>query len=490
MDARIGQVKRIKARLAEERGTLCKEAPLRLALCYPSPYHVGMSSLGYQSIYRAIHRHPLATAERAFLPDPEGGGGEESARVSLLTYETQSPVGEFPVLAFSVACEVELTGLLEMLRLAGIPLLREARTERHPLVIAGGPLTFANARPLEPFVDLLVKGEACDAIDELLQVLAERGGGPRGELFLPLVGRPGFWVPGQGTLDSGAVACARASDMRLPAASQIVTPNTELRSMFLIEAARGCSRSCAYCVMRRSSERGGLRLVPMQSILAAIPEDARKVGLVGAAVTDHPELGALLRALVDSGREVGISSLRADRLDEELVGLLAKAGYRTLTTAIDGLSERVRASVERRTSEESLFEAARLARAQGMKRLKLYAMVGLPGERDEEVEELAALSRELSKLLPLSLAVSPFVPKQGTPLADAPFAPLEVLDGRLMRLKRALKGRAELRSTSSRWAWIEYRLSQGDARAGLAAMRAWERGGAYSAWVSAFAENE
>ena len=141
----------IRQRLADERGTLRKQAARRIALCYPSPYQVGMSSLGFQTIYREIHQHPSATAERAFLPDDVAAWRE--SRAPLCTYESQQPVASFDCLAFSVSYELELTGLFEMLDLAGIPLLREERTDRHPLIVCGGPLTFSNPVLFAPFAD-------------------------------------------------------------------------------------------------------------------------------------------------------------------------------------------------------------------------------------------------------------------------------------------------------------------------------------------------
>src|SRR5438552_14159222 len=332
----------LRARLSDEKGTLYKQAARRVALCYPSPYQVGMSSLGFQTVYREIHQHPDVSAERAFLPDDPAAWRAE--RVPICTYESQSEVASFDCLAFSVSYELELTGMLEMLGLSGIPVLREERDDRHPLVVCGGPLTFSNPVPLAPFADVIVLGEAEELIDTLCDALTL----PRHELRTRLSQHPGFYVPG---LSSTWPGVAKADDDRLPARSQIITPQTELRSMFLIEPERGCSRGCTYCVMRRTTN-GGMRTVDPERVLELLPEDARRVGLVGAAVTDHPRIVELVRTLVDEGREVGISSLRADRLcaRPELMSLLAQSGARTLTPAADGASERLRTALDRRTT--------------------------------------------------------------------------------------------------------------------------------------------
>ena len=236
--------------------------------------------------------------------------------------------------------------------------------------------------------------------------------------------------------------------------------------MFLIEPERGCHRGCTYCVMRRSTN-GGMRLVDPARVAALIPGDARRVGLVGAAVTDHPRLAEILRIIVDAGREVGISSLRADRLNDEIVGLLRRGGYRTLTTAADGASERMRDQIQRKTKERHLLRAAEFARTHRMTALKLYMMLGLPGETMEDIDELARFGLELARIAPrLVLGIAPFVAKRNTPLDGAPFEAIDVLDEKLARLRGAVRGRVLLRPTSPKWAWVEYRLAQGGFAAG------------------------
>lgn len=479
MDAR-SLIELTKASLEAEVGTLYRHGERRVALCYPSPYHVGMSSLGFQTIYRLINDRPGVVAERVFLPDDLDAWRE--ARVPLFTLESQREVSQFDMLAFSVAYELELPGLFSMLELSGLPLLREERAEQHPLVVAGGPLTFSNPDPLEPFVDVLVQGEAEDLIPVLMGVL-EQGGAKQAQLAA-LARTPGFRVPGLSG-DASRYFVAKASDDKLPARSQIVTPNTELRSMFLIEPERGCSRGCHYCVMRRTTN-GGMRTVPPERVLELIPEHVRKVGLVGAAVTDHPRIAELLETLVRSGREVGVSSLRADRLTKRLVAALESGGVRSLTVASDGASQRMRDLVDRKHSEEQIINAVRLAKETGMKRVKVYNLVGLPLEEDADIDELVRFTLELSKILPVALGVAPFAAKRNTPMDGSPFAGIDVIEKKLARLKKGLKGRAELRPTSARWAWVEYMLAQSGPEAGLAAMDAWRAGGSFAAWKKAF----
>ena len=233
-----------------------------------------------------------------------------------------------------------------------------------------------------------------------------------------------------------------------------------------------------------------MRLVEPEKVLSLIPENARRVGLVGAAVTDHPDLKKLIRAIVAGGREIGISSLRADRLSEQLVQLLAEGGYRTLTTASDGASQRLRSLFNRKTTEQHLIHAAKLVKKTGMQRMKLYEMIGLPGETSDDIEELVRFLFELSKIAPLSLSISPFVAKRNTPLDGAPFEPVSSIQSKLSRIHSRLKGKVDVLPVSARWAWVEYMLSQCDESAGLAAMDAWKAGGGFAAWKRAFTRRE
>ena len=470
-------IQRLRSLIADEIGTLHKEAPYRVALVYPSPYHVAMSSLGYQAIYRTLNALGGIAADRAMLPEEEG---------PLLTLERERPVAEYPLIAFSVAYELEIPGLLTCLARAGLAPLREERPADAPLVLGGGPLTFSNPVPLAPFCDAVVMGEGEELAAEVVR--RARDATSREALLAELAALPGMYVPS--VHGDRPPPVAQVDDALLPATSQILTPHTELASMFLVEAARGCSRGCTYCVMRRSTN-GGMRPAPIERIIGSIPEAARRVGLVGAAVTDHPRIADIVRAVVDSGRGVGISSLRADRLTDELVGLLRRGGYRTLTVASDGASERMRVLIERKTYERHLVRSAELARKHGLGTLKIYMMVGIPDEEDADIDELVRFTAALAEIHPrVALGVAPFVAKRNTPLDGTPFAGIAVVERRLQRLRRGLRGRATVRPTSARWAWVEYMLAQGDSRAGLAALDAWRGGGTFAAWKRAFAERD
>ncbi|MCA9695039.1 MAG: radical SAM protein, partial [Myxococcales bacterium] len=248
-----------------------------------------------------------------------------------------------------------------------------------------------------------------------------------------------------------------------------------------------CSRRCTFCVLRRDVV-GGMRILDMERPLSQIPAHARRVGLVGAAVTDHPQLLPLVAAIVESGREIGISSLRADRLTPELCRLLRESGHRTLTVASDGISERMRSLLHRKIHAPSLVHAAELARAHGYHRLKVYQMIGAPAETEDDVDELIRFALELAKIHRLTLTFSTFVAKRNTPLDGQPFVGVKEAERRLKKIRAGLRGRVELRPQSPRWAHVEYLLAQRGADSGHAAIRAVHAGARYADWVRAFEE--
>ena len=469
----------ISTRLSDERGRIVKSAPLTVALAYPSPYHVAMSSLGYQCIYRALQEMPGVCCERAFLPDGADKPGSETERP--VTYESLRGLSEFPIIALSVAYELELAGLVKLLTASGIEPLRSERGADAPFILCGGPLTFSNPLPLAAFADAVLMGEGEGVTEWTIRTIAESGS--RAAVLLALAEHPNLFVPEHhGDRLAKIAAC---EDRLLPATSTIVTPHTELSNMFLIEAERGCSRGCTYCVMRRSTN-GGMRIVPKEVVLGAIPLEHQKVGLVGAAVSDHPKISEIVNALADRGCRVGLSSLRPDKLKDELVGALRRAGYKTLTTALDGPSERMRGIIERRGREPHYQIAAENARRHGYDRLKLYLMVGLPGEADEDIDECVRFVGELSKIIPIALGVAPFCAKRNTPLDRMPYAGIRTVEARLERLRRGLRGRADVRAVSAKWAWIEYVLAQGGVPEALALYRAVLAGGRFAAYRREF----
>jgi len=473
---------KIRERVRREIGPRFVAGGRRVAMVYPSAYRAGMSSLGYQWITQRLRAAGLS-AERCFLPDEPAA--YRSARQAPVTYETRTGLSRFPVLAVSLAYELEIAGLLEMLSLAGIPLLREERGSQDPVIVLGGPITMANPLAVAPFVDLILLGEADETAAPAIASFFDAD--CHASWLDTASSLPGAFIPGRDTvLPMGA----QASDALLPAHSAWICKDAELSSMFLLEGERGCHRRCSFCVMRRNPTHGGMRLFEPDRIASTIPAQATKVGLVGAAISDHPQLVPMLESLVESGRQVSLSSLRADRIKArpQISALLRKSGARTLTVASDGASERLRKTIIKGTTEAHLEACADQCSTHRFEVFKVYMILGLPGETDEDIEELIRFTTSLAaraRPARLALGVAPFVAKKNTPLDGQPFAGIKVIDRRMKALQRGLRGTAEVRPVSSRWAWVEHEISQGGPETGLAILSAWQNGGRFAHYRTA-----
>ncbi len=447
-----------------------------VALGYPAPYRVGAASLGAQTVYRAWNEIPGLACVRFFLPD------KGPVPKPVLAAETGRPVAEATAVAFSIACEAELLGIVRLLSAAGLEPLAEDRDVEDPVVIVGGPLTLLDPRLVAPLADIVVVGEAEEALPVLGTALVATQG--KRELLNSFsTPCPGVWLPGR---DSNPPPPAMASKELLPATAATWSPHAEFKNLYLVEAARGCKRGCSFCVLSaRADCASRFRPVPVDRILDSIPDGAPGVGLVGAAVTDHPNIERLVSDIVDSGRRVSLSSIRADRLTTDLARLLKKGGLRTLTVAADGSSERLRRAVRKQISESDLIGAAEVVAKSGMRGIKVYSMIGLPGEEDEDVEEFADLIVDLSRRIRTSVAVQAFVPKPGTALAAEPMAEQALIRHRIDLMKRRIRGRARILPTSPRWSWLDWKLAHAGPKAAHVAIEAHRNGAGFAAWRDA-----
>lgn len=468
----------LENRLQAEHGKLFGHGSRSIALISPNLYASAMCSLGFQTIYRLLNHLPDTVAERAFLPDVD-----ETDQAPLFAYESIRPVSDFPAVAFSIGYELELGGLFQCLQKAHIPALRAERTKQHPWVVMGGPLTISNPRPLAPFADIIVMGEAETLLRPLLDALFSSKS--RSQALKILADQPGYYVPSiHQHVVPKVIMCPQKY---LPASAQVWTQQATWANMFLIEAARGCSRQCTFCLMQKQTCTG-MRAAKKQDICSRIPSKVSRVGLVGAAVSDHPNLQQIVDTLIAQNKKVGLSSLRADRLTAKLAHSLFLGGYRTLTVAADGASEKLRKSLRKGVTENHLLEAARLVGDQPFEAMKLYVMLGVPEETKTDIEEFAELlqkqQRLLGKTTRMRLGVSVFVPKQHTPLANAPFVGIAKANQKMRHLTRLAGHKIQVKPASVRWAYIEYMLAQGNAETGHAALCAWKKGGRYSDWKS------
>ncbi len=469
--------------LDQETGTLYRRGRREVVLCYPNSYAVAGSSLGFQVAYRKLNARPSLSCQRAVLWATEADRHSDGRPLSL---EHGMPLTDFDAILVSMAYELDLVHLFELLDRAGLDVFADKRPADAPPVILGGPITQSNALPLAPFVDVVVMGEADAALDTLASWLDT--GVDRAELLRLAADEPGFWVP---SLHGDAVpdVLSVQGSAHIPARGVWFSSAAEFRDMALLETSRGCPRYCRFCVVRAPASP--MRSPELERVTALLDEPlyaaAPRVGFVGAAVSDWPPIKEAIAAAIDRGKGIGVSSLRADRLDEEFVDLLRAGGYRTLTVASDAPSQRMRGKMMKGLRERHFVAAAEHARRVGMTGLKMYVIVGLPEETDADLDELIDLGQRLSQRVRTAITISPLVPKLHTPLVDAPFAPVAVHRATLERIRRALARRVDVRFDSPRWAWIEYRLSQGGAATGKAAWQAWRDGGSHAAWKRAFA---
>ena len=493
---------RARARVAREHGGVAidRAAPVRFALAFPNVYSVGMASLGYQLVYEMLNAHPDASCERVFLPDPEDLIEHERSRTELFTLESLSPLSHFNAVAFSVSFELDYVNVLHILRLANIPLRRSERDETRPIVIAGGPCATFNPEPLAEFVDAFAIGDGEETIPEIVRALNSTLGAPREDTLAALARVPGVYVPHfhEPTYDdTGRLVEVRNTPpapervsrsittnlASYPAGSTIRTSEAEFGEIQLLEVTRGCGRHCRFCVA------GYVSRPPWAREIGDVPDRAR-LGLVGAAVFDHPEAEDLCQAIIDAGGEFTVSSVRLETVTPKVARLLAGGGQRTLTIAPEAGTDRLRAVINKTTTDDQIRTAISAARDAGLARVKMYFMIGLPTETDEDVRAIADLTRGLAKEYPtvsFQVSVSCYVPKPWTPFQWCPMERESVLRRRFVALKRGIIaiGGVKFTGESPRLATVQGYLARGDRRTGDVLEEVLANGGDYPAAIRA-----
>jgi radical SAM superfamily enzyme YgiQ (UPF0313 family) len=452
-----------------EEGAVIKDwgGRLPVALIYPNSYYLGMSNLGIHTIYRLLNDRPDVVCERVFLEK-----GDRDAPASL---ESGRPLTDFAVLAFSISYELDYFNFVKILKQSSIPLFSSDRDERHPLVIAGGPCVTANPMPLSPFFDCLCIGEAEPILPAMLPVLSEGIGGRRSELLKALAALPGVYVPSQ---KQKTVVRQAASDLdSFSTTSVLFTPDTELGDMYLIEVERGCRRACRFCLV--STAFAPARFRSLDILLAQARDGLRyrkRIGLVGPSVTDHPQIEELLAGLNGLGAEIAVSSLRISSLSSKILDELARGGALTVTVAPEAGSRRLRRVINKNIPEDEILKVADAVARHGFHQLKLYFIIGLPTETDEDTRDVVSLVQAVKARLDLQksntrlvINVSPFVPKAGTPFQWLPMTAPETLDRRIALLKSILPRQGiKLNAESPAWSRVQGILSRGDARVAAA----------------------
>ncbi|MFZ1947599.1 MAG: radical SAM protein [bacterium] len=466
---------------------------LSCVLVYPNSREVAFASLGFLKVFDMLRRR-VRLADLSYMPGGHGDGRSLPSRARsggarrapgqdvlsprqglLLGLATRNQVRDFDVVAFSVSYENDAIRLPELLIKAGMPALAAARQDLFPLVICGGFAMSINPLPVADFVDAVVVGEFEPVVDRLVATIAEArlaargragaggGGSARSDLLRRLARLEGVYVPGAG----------QTAVRRIWAGAEEIAPepSAEARShfgdMLLVEVGRGCGRGCLFCAPGHLYRP--VRMRRAETILDQVGS-ARVVGLVGTAVGDHPALERLLETLVESGRRIGVSSFRADEITPEIAGMLAEGGVRTLAIAPEAGSEALRRRVGKDISDQELTDAVGMLAEAGIRIIKLYFMIGLPGESDADAEAIVGLTRRLAEArgkARLAVAVGPFVPKPHTVFQWSAFAGAETLKRRaaLLGSIRRIRG-CSLKIGSIEEAWLEAVLARADRSVG------------------------
>jgi radical SAM superfamily enzyme YgiQ (UPF0313 family) len=497
--------------LSREVGYVRKphEGRLRVALAFPNTYFVGMSNLGFQTIYRLLNAHPDIVCERVFLPPKQELQALLQSGQRLLTLESQTPVADFDMFAFSVSFEWDYTNVLTLLRLAGLPLRSADRDHRHPLVVVGGAVTFVNPEPLALFADIVAAGEGEALVPALADAFTTTES--RSALLRQLATQRGYYIPSfyeveyasNGTIaryvpveGSGAPAVVRkaalkATDAVDPPSTTIFTPDTEFGSRFLVEVVRGCANLCRFCW-------AGYNYLPVRAFptdrILQLARDARayasRAGLVSIALCDHPDIEPILIGLKDMGYSISPASLRLDDLTPTIVSLLQASGERTLTIAPETGSDRLRRVINKTVTNDEILDRAELIFSSGIENLKLYFMIGLPSETDDDLVAIRDLTLQLRDIMMRHArprgrvgrivgSVNPLVPKPGTTYQWMPMEQSDVIERKMKRLRSLVTDidNVYFNIKSERHSYYQALLSLGDRRVAPAIEEAERNGG-------------
>ena len=477
----------------DSRVTINPHAEQKVAIVYPNTYFVGMSNLGLHIIYEEINLHPSSVCERIFLPEKKELDAYDKTKTPLMSVETQRPMHQFDVVAFDVTFEMDYFHIPLMLRHGRVPVTSEARTSFDPIVIAGGPCATFNPEPFADFIDAFIIGEGEGIVTAVLDRirLGRENGEGREETIAALAQIDGVYVPvlytpqyddnkrfvGYDIADGAPQIIRRHFEPLTSGGETVIATNfTEFGAMYIIEVARGCGRHCRFCMA------GYCFRVPRVRPLDILKEGVdraeklgKKVGLMGAAISDYPEVDELVTYIRSKDMRYSCASLRADSLTQAVVDGLAESGQKTITIAPETGSERLRRVINKGISEENLRTAAQLSAKSGIQHMRLYIMIGLPTETDEDIDAIVGLAERTQAHMAevgckgrLTLSINPFIPKPFTPFQWMAMDHQKSVEKKLQYIKKSLQKnrRIEVLVESPKEAYIQGVLARGDRRLG------------------------
>ena len=477
----------------DSRVIINPHAEQKVAIVYPNTYFVGMSNLGLHIIYEEINLHPSSVCERIFLPEKKELDVYDKTKTPLMSVETQRPMHQFDVVAFDVTFEMDYFHIPLMLRYGRVPVMSEDRTGFDPIVIAGGPCATFNPEPFADFIDAFIIGEGEGIVTAVLERIRKgrENGESREETISALAQIDGVYVPvlytpqyddnkrfvGYDIADGAPKIIRRHFEPLTSGGETVIATNfTEFGAMYIIEVARGCGRHCRFCMA------GYCFRVPRVRSLDILKEGVdraeklgKKVGLMGAAISDYPEVDELVTYIRSKDMRYSCASLRADSLTQAVVDGLAESGQKTITIAPETGSERLRRVINKGISEENLRTAAQLSAKSGIQHMRLYIMIGLPTETDEDIDAIVGLAERTQAHMAevgckgrLTLSINPFIPKPFTPFQWMAMDHQKSVEKKLQYIKKSLQKnrRIEVLVESPKEAYIQGVLARGDRRLG------------------------
>ncbi len=448
---------------------------LNVGLVYPNLYYFGMSNLGFQSLYCVFNQKGI-NCERFFLPDAEDWKEYQRSGSTLISLETDTPATEFDLIAFSISYQNDVLNVPALLELMRIPVQSKDRQESDPLILIGGPAMTINPLPLAPFIDVAVIGEGEEVGNEMIEIFKNYSS--KQDRLEALAKLEGVFVP---TIHHDVTTrhiYRRLVDQLEPplAHSKILTPHTEFGDLFLIEVQRGCQWACRFCAA------GYIYRYPRYSHFEHLKNRVdlgfryrKKMGLIAGDLLGYPDLLPLLQYIDEKGGGFSPSSVRLNAFTPEIIHYLRKSGNRTIAIAPEAGSERLRRQMNKTFTDEEVVKAAVMLAEGGITNIKLYIMIGLPGETDEDLESLCRLTLETRTALvalaqksgaipKLTLSLSPFTPKPATPFQREPYEGREAIHEKLKKIQNRLRpiGNISITGETNLDAYVETLLSRGD----------------------------